>query len=173
VLAGFATMAGAYHLGFDRWPPQAALADGTSVTFRAADVQRCFKARALALLGDHYADDDWQACRQRFIAYRAMGAFELRGMAVTGAGLVGLLALFAFALCLRTDRPSFKVTRGSRLHARSAGLKAFGRACARECKIHGRGVELLPPIAISRDRETRHFLILGVSAAARRRPCCI
>ena len=75
--------------------------------------------------------------------------------------MTGLLALFGFALSVRYDRPSFKVTRGSRLYTGSAGLKAFARACARECRTLGRGVELLPGLAIARDRETRHVLILG------------
>ena len=43
---------GAYQLGFDAGRPGRLLADGTSVSLRAADVQACFKARALALLGD-------------------------------------------------------------------------------------------------------------------------
>ena len=160
-LAGFATMAGTYHLGFDLWPPPATLTDGTSAALRAADAQACFKARALALFGDDAAEAYWQACRRQLVSYRALSAFELRSTAVTVSGLIGLLALFSFALCVRTDRSSFKVTRGARLHAGAAGLKAFARACVRECKIHGHGVELLPRVAISRDRETRHFLILG------------
>jgi len=160
-LAGFAVMAGAYDVGFDRWPPRTMLADGRSVPLYAAGVQACFNARALALLDDATADDNWQACRQRLMAYGALDAFELRCIAVAGSAAIGLLALFGFALCLRADRPSFKVTRGSRLHAGSAGLKAFARACVGECRIHGRGVELVPSIALGRDRETRHFLILG------------
>lgn len=160
-LAGFAVMAGAYDLGFDRWPPQATLADGTAAPFRAAEVQACFKAQVIALLGDHAAGDYWQACRRQLLAYGALNAFELRSMAVAGSAVIGLLALFGFALCLRIDRSSFKVIRGARLHVGSAGLKAFARACASECQIHGHGVELVPSIAIDRDRETRHFLILG------------
>jgi Type IV secretion-system coupling protein DNA-binding domain len=160
-LVGFAVMAGAYDLGFERWPPQATLTDGQSTALYAPDVQACFKARALALLGDAASNHYWQACRQRLIAYRALEAFEVRSVAVAGGGVIGFLALFGFAFCLRIDRPSFKVTRGSRLHIGTAGLRAFARANKSECRIHGRGVELLPPIAISRDRETRHFLILG------------
>ena len=100
-LAGFAVMAGAYDLGFDRWPPRTTLADGRSVPLCAAGVQACFKARALALLGDATADDNWQACRQRLAAYGALDAFELRSMAVASSAAIGLLALFGFALCLR------------------------------------------------------------------------
>ena len=160
-IAGFAAMAGAYRVGFDVLPPQTMLADGRSVPLDAAGVQACFKARALALVSDRNAESYWHVCRRQLTEYGALDAFELRSIAVASFGVIGLLALFGFALCLRTDRPSFKVTRGARLHIGSAGLKAFARACASECRIHGCGVQLLPPVAIGRDRETRHFLILG------------
>jgi hypothetical protein len=112
-LAGFAVMAGAYDLGFDRWPPQAALADGQSVPLGATDVQACFKARARALLGDRAAGDYWDTCQHQLARYGALDAFDLRSLAVASGAVVGLLALLGFALCLRVDRPSFKVTRRS------------------------------------------------------------
>jgi hypothetical protein len=157
-MAGFAVMAGAYDLGFDRWPPEAILADGSIVRFRASDMETCFKAQFRALFGDR---DYWQACQEMLARYDALDAFDLRTLAVGAGAVIGFVALFGFALCLRVERPPFKVTRGSRLHGGRAGFKAFARASARECRIHGRGVELVPPIALSRDRETRHFLILG------------
>lgn len=160
-LAGFAIMAGAYDLGFGRWPPQAVLANGETAPFRAPEVEACFKARVTALLGDHVADDFWQTCRGQLARYGALDAFDLRSLVVGAGAVIGILALLGFALCLRADRPSFKITRGSRLHSGTTGLKAFARACASECRVHGRGVELLPGIALGRDRETRHFLILG------------
>jgi hypothetical protein len=159
--AGLVAMAGAYDLGFERSPPRAVLADGASMPLGPAEVQACFKARVLGVFGDHGTETYWQRCRQQLAAYRALGAFEGRSMIVLGFGLVGLLALFGFAICVRTDRPAFKVIRGSRLRAGTAGLKAFARACASECKVHGRGVALVPSVPLSRDRETRHFLILG------------
>jgi Type IV secretion-system coupling protein DNA-binding domain len=159
--AGFVAMSGAYDLGFERWPPDAVMANGASAALRPAEVQACFKERALAWLGDRGGEAYWQACRQTLIAYQALGAFDFRTASVMGFGLVGLLALFGFAICVRTDRPAFKVIRGAWLQAGAAGLKAFARACASECRVHGRGVELLPSVPLSRDRETRHFLILG------------
>ncbi len=160
-LTGFAVMTAGYQLGFNRWPPLAILPNGSSAPLSATGVQACFKVRALALLGDRASSDDWQACRRRLAEYGALDAFEFRCAAVAGAGALGLAALLAFALCLKSDRPTFRVTRGARLNAGAQGLSAFAKACADECRIGGRGVELLPPIAISRDRETRHFLILG------------
>jgi Type IV secretion-system coupling protein DNA-binding domain len=161
MFAGFVAMAGAYNLGFEQWPPEAVMANGASVPYRPADVQACFKARALSWLGDRGGEAHWQACRKALIADQALGAFDFRTASVLGFGLVGLLALFGFAIAVRTDRAAFKVIRGARLQAGAAGLKAFARACASECKVHGQGVALLPSIPLSRDRETRHFLILG------------
>ena len=161
MFAGFVAMAGAYDFGFERWPPEAVLANGASVALRPADVQACFKTRVLGLLGDRGAKAYWQMCRRQLASYQALGAFEVRSMIVVGCGVFGLLALFGFAICVRTDRPAFKVIRGARLQAGAAGLRAFARVCANECKVHGRGVALVPAIPLSRDRETRHFLILG------------
>ena len=160
-IAGFAAMAVAFHLGFDRWPPQAVLADGSMVPLGAADLETCFKAQANALLGNPNASASWQACQDWLARYDALDAFNRRAIAVGAGATIGVLALLGFLLCLRLERPTFKVTRGSRLYGGQAGRKAFARACATECRVHGRGVELAPSIALSRDRETRHFLILG------------
>ena len=43
-LAGFASIAGAYQLGFELWPPEALLVNGTSVPLRSPEVEACFKA---------------------------------------------------------------------------------------------------------------------------------
>jgi hypothetical protein len=160
-LAGFGLMVVAYNLGFDRWPPMATLADRTLTRFSAADVQACFKKEALSLFGDHDARAYWQACRQQLIAYHSLEGFALREATVTIGGLIGLVALFCFALLVRVEKPAFKIVRGLRLFIGSDGHKAFAKACAQECTIHGPGIVLLRPYAMGRDRETRHFLILG------------
>ncbi|MDR3528289.1 MAG: type IV secretion system DNA-binding domain-containing protein [Rhizomicrobium sp.] len=161
VLVGFAALAGTYKLGFELWPPTGLFADGRIALFPAGDAPFCFKQRALALVADRGAEQNWQACKQYFARYRALAAFDWRADAVFVSGVIGLLALLGFALCIRLERPHFKVVRGAHLHTGSAGLKGFSKACRNECKVHGCGLELLPNIAISRDRETRHFLILG------------
>ncbi len=92
-LAGFGVMSGVYDLGFDRWPPHAILADGQTVPLGATEVQTCFKARALALLGDRAAGDYWDACQDQLALYGALDVFDLRSLAVAGGAVVGLLAL--------------------------------------------------------------------------------
>jgi hypothetical protein len=35
------------------------------------------------------------------------------------------------------------------------------RIAAAECQVHGKGVVLVPSVALGREREARHFLIVG------------
>jgi hypothetical protein len=160
-LGCFALSAGVYHLGFELWPPSATMANGRTVPFQSADVEACVKGRVLAWLGDIYGDTYWRTCRGQLAHFGAMDPFEVRFWTVAGLSLLGLTALFGFALSLRMESPSLKVTRGARLQAGGRGLKAFARDCAAECRIHGDGVSLVPSIPLGREREARHFLILG------------
>ncbi|WP_316204530.1 type IV secretion system DNA-binding domain-containing protein [Bradyrhizobium sp. SZCCHNS3051] len=157
----FALAAGIYHLGFEIWPPSATMADGRTAPLQSADVEACLRGRVLAWLGDGHGDADWRNCRAYLSQYQALDGIELRLWSVVGSSLAGLVALFGFALSLRMDSASSRVIRGARLQAGSRGLKAFARACAAECRIHGKGVTLVPSIPIGREREARHFLILG------------
>ncbi|WP_316174397.1 type IV secretion system DNA-binding domain-containing protein [Bradyrhizobium sp. SZCCHNRI1073] len=157
----FALAAGISYLGFDLWPPGATLADGQNVPLKPADIEVCIRGRGLAWLGDRSGDASWQACRNSLSQYQALAGFELRFWSVIGSSLAGLLALLGFALSLRLDSVSLKVLRGARLQVGQRGLKAFVRAAAAECKLHGNGVALVPSVPLGRERETRHFLILG------------
>ncbi len=157
----FALAAGISHLGFELWPPRATMADGTTTPLRSAEVEACLRGRVLAWFGDRYGKVYWQSCREQLSQYGALDGLEIRFWSVAGSSLFGLGALFGFALSLRFDSPSLKVVRGARLHAGGRGLKAFARACAAECRIHGEGVALVPSIPMGREREARHFLILG------------
>jgi len=160
-LGGFALSAAAYDLGFERWPPRAMLVDGTSAALDAADLRRCFKAKTLSVLGDQAGAGYWQTCRDHLAAYRALDGFAFRSVLVAAVSAAGLLSLFGFALCIRLEQPPLRVIRGPQLHSGHRGKKAFAKACALECRAHGHGIALFPPNELGRDRETRHFLILG------------
>jgi type IV secretion system coupling TraD/TrwB family protein len=160
-MACFAATAGISYLAFDLLPPSATMADGSSVPFRSAEIDACVRGRGLAWLGDRSGDAYWQACRNQLSQYQALAGFELRFWSVIGTSLAGLVALFGFALSLRMDLVSLKVLRGARLQAGHKGLKAFARAAAAECQVHGKGVALVPSVPLGREREARHFLILG------------
>ena len=168
-LAGFAAAAGAWQLGFVAWLPEATMADGRTAPYHSEDVQRCLKAEILALFDLPGAVRFWHVCQDDLIHGQALSGFELRALAFAGSGLVGLLALFAFALAVRFEQKPAKVVRGARLLTGRQGLRAFTKACGFECKRHGRGIELWPRHALDRERETRHFLILG-SVGGRPKP---
>ncbi len=157
----FAFAAGSYQLGFEVWPLGATVADGTTMPYRSAQVHACVSQRILGWFGDRNGQAYWLLCRQQLSQSRALDGFEIRFWAVFGSGIAALVALFGFALSLRLDSPALKIIRGARLHAGGPGLKAFARAAAVECRIHGEGVALVPAIPIGREREARHFLILG------------
>jgi Type IV secretion-system coupling protein DNA-binding domain len=160
-LGCFAFAAGSYQLGFELWPPSATMANGRTVPLGSADVEACIRGRVSAWLGDSYGDTYWRTCRAQLSQYRALDGLEVRFWTVAGLSLIGLVALFGFAVSLRTDFPSLKVIRGARLQAGGPGLKAFARDCAAERRVHGDGVALVPSISMGREREARHFLILG------------
>jgi len=157
----FALASGSYYLGFELWPPSATIADGVTTPFRSSDVEACLKGRTMAWLGDRGGDHYWRGCQQQLWQYRALDGFEARFWTVIGFLLLGFAALLTFALSLRFDSPSLKVLRGAQLHAGARGLKAFAKACVDECRIHGEGIDLVPSIPLGREREARHFLILG------------
>lgn len=157
----FAASAGISYLGFELWPPSATLADGRSVPLNSAEVEACGIARGLTWLGDRTGNAYWRACRDDLLRYQSLTSFELRFWSVIGTGLAGLVALFGFAISLRLDLVSLKVLRGAQLQAGQRGLKAFARAAAAECQVHGKGVALMPSVPLGREREARHFLIVG------------
>ncbi len=160
-LAGFIAAGAAYQIGFVGLAPQATTADGRSTPYPTKNIQFCLKAEAIALFDVPGAVRVWHDCQDDLAQGQALTGFQLRALVVAGSGLVGLLALFVFALAVQFEQKPSSVVRGARLLTGREGLRAFGKACAREGKQHGRGLELLPPHALGRERETRHFLILG------------
>lgn len=164
---GFLGMAYGYEAAFKRWPPLATLDDGSRAWLRPGDIETCFKVRALTLVADPGSVRYWPVCSRWLAQNRAVSAFNWRFNLVTGSGALGLASLFLFALCVRVERPKAKVIRGPRLHSGGAGVSAFRKACAYESRSYGPGTELLPNAAFSRERETRHFLVLGSVGAGK------
>lgn len=164
---GFLGMAYGYDAAFKRWPPLAVLEDGRRAFLRPADLETCFKVRALTLVADPGATRYWPFCRHWLGETHALKAFNWRFNAVVGSGTLGLASLFLFALLVRVERPAAKVIRGPRVYAGGAGVSAFAKACTRESRSYGPGVELLPRHAFSRERESRHFLVLGSVGAGK------
>jgi len=157
----FATSYGAYSLGIRQRAPVATLEDGSRVRLQATTVETCAQARALALFGDRQAGARWESCREYLERFQALGAFDLRYYGVAGLLSLGIVALFAFAFSVRLGDSSPKILRGPRLLTGRRAVKALSRAARDECRTLGRGIAFVRSIPLSRDRESRHFLIWG------------
>lgn len=151
----------AYSLGIHQWPPIATLEDGSRVPLQVPTIETCFKARALGLFGDRQADARWTSCRGYLERFQVLGAFDLRYYGVAGSLTLGIVALFAFAFSVRFGEPASNILRGPRLLTGRRAAKALAKAARAECRTLGKGVAFVPGIPLSRDRESRHFLIWG------------
>ncbi|WP_339865102.1 type IV secretion system DNA-binding domain-containing protein [Paremcibacter congregatus] len=158
---GFAGAAGLYHLGFTAFPTSGSYPNGQIATFAPDQVKACLIDRLYGLIGDDYGQRSWTHCAQQLDKLQALGDLNLRLYAVMSFAGLGGAALFLFALVLRFEQPPAKVLRGPRLLAGRGHLRRLAKACRKECKVSGPGIELLPRITLSRDRETLHHLIWG------------
>jgi type IV secretion system coupling TraD/TrwB family protein len=150
-----------YHLGFEFWPPTPKTIDGDTVAAQMSDLDRCIGYRLLSWIHDLSGTRSWEICRANLVRYGASEEFDVRFWVVVGFDLVGAASLFIFALSVQFAQHPPRVVRGPRLQAGRGGLRAFTQACANEYATHGKGAAFVPSSPLGRERETRHFLILG------------
>ena len=96
-----------------------------------------------------------------------MAAFDLRHWSLLLAGVFTLASAFGFALVVRLACPPGRVVRGRKLLTDAAARRAFAQASNAECKLSGTGIEVLPGLAVSHERETLHWLIWGSAGAGK------
>ena len=161
LLVGIGTVVLVDEIGIGRYPPAATLADGRSLRFHATDVRSCMGARALAAIGDRTSQRRWHHCAETLAQTQALAAFELRYWSLLFAGGFTLASALGFAVALRFDRSPARVVRGRQLLAGAAARQAFVRSAKQEIRLTGTGLEFLPGLSVSRERETRHWLIWG------------
>jgi hypothetical protein len=166
LISGFAAC-GAYKVGFDWLPPGAFTDDGAFVRHGAAFMDSCGKARITSLIHDPVGSFQWPRCRDDMQYYGTYEAFKLRHDSVAVLGALSLLSLLGFARLAMTERPAPKVVRGRRHLAGKSALKELRHLSTQECKQSGYGLQFPPGIPISRDRESRHFLIWGSTGAGK------
>jgi hypothetical protein len=129
--------------------------------FYPSDVRSCMGARALAAIGDRTSQWHWYHCATTLAQTQGQSAFDLRYWSLLLAGALTLASAFAFALVLRFDRPPVRVLRGRKLLTGAAARRAFAQTSKAESRLSGPGLEFLPGLTVSRERETRHWLIWG------------
>lgn len=156
-----------YEAGFKFWPPGVRADDGSFMRYRAADVQRCAGARLRTMLGDFRDERLWRACAYTLAKDHTIDAFNFRYYAIVGFAGFGVAALFGFLIAIRLERPRDRIIRG-RCYLKGAEARRNLRAASRaECRRHGAGLTLAPGVRLSRERETRHFLIWGSVGAGK------
>ncbi len=121
----------------------------------------CFHHRVLVFFADTQAQYYWGKCQATFASYRALGDLTLRYNAIIAFCAIGLVSLFGFAIAIRQQTPAAKVVFGPKLLEGAEGRRAMRKALFKECKQSGQGIDFTPRIPLSRDRESRHFLIWG------------
>jgi len=161
LLAGLAAVMLINEIGISRYPPAGRFADGMIRGFYPADVRSCMGARTLAAIGDRTSQWHWYHCATTLAQTQALAGFDLRYWGLLVAGAFTLASTFGFALVVRFDRPPARVLRGRKLLTSAAARRAFSLASREESRLFGSGLEFLPGLTISRERETRHWLIWG------------
>jgi Type IV secretion-system coupling protein DNA-binding domain len=145
----------------NHYPPTWTMPDGRSGFYDPNGIRHCMGARALSLLADAASASRWRRCAALLTQGGVLDAFHWRYWALFAASAVTLTAALGFALSVRFDRPAHRVLRGRRLHTGQAARQAFTQAAKPEIAQSGAGLALLPGLTISRERETRHWLIWG------------
>ncbi|MEP0316122.1 MAG: helicase HerA-like domain-containing protein [Hyphomonas sp.] len=158
---------GAYKLGFELYPPGTYTEAGVYARHDSEFMARCGKARIISLVGDPTGSADWPRCRRILAHHGTTGQFMLRHNAVAVLTGLSLIALIGFVRQTMTARPPPKVVRGRQHLAGKAARQALHSLSKRECRQSGTGLEFPPGIPISRDRESRHFLIWGSTGAGK------
>ena len=147
------------------YPPVAQLPGGESSPFAPVDVRSCMGARLWSSLGDVSATRRWHHCQTVLQETQALGAFGWRYWGLVISCAITLLAPFGFAFAFRLDRDRSRVLRGRRLLTGDHARRSFLRSAEAESRMSGAGLELLPGLAVSRERETRHWLIRSSDGA--------
>jgi len=163
----FATAASVYELALgDVFPVLAATQSGL-YPVPADHMRQCLHSRALSVFGDKVAQYYWSNCEAHFTRYRALGALEFRINALLAFSALGLLSLFAFAIASRLKQPAAKVVWGPVRHEGASAKRAINKALRKECELSEEGLDLVPGLPMSRDRESRHFLVTGSVGAGK------
>jgi|SRR5581483_7352142 len=161
LLVGIAAVTLINEIGISRYPPAGVFPDGAVRGFFPSDVRSCMGARALSALGDQTSQWHWHNCARTLVQTQALSSFDLRYWSLLFAGAFTLASALGFALALRFDRSPARVVRGRQLLTGAAARRAFVRTAKQETRLSGTGLEFLPGLNVSREREARHWLIWG------------
>jgi Type IV secretion-system coupling protein DNA-binding domain len=167
LLVGLCTVFLINEIAINRYPPVWTLPDGRNGPYDPASIRACMGARALAALGDRSSASHWHRCATALHQQKALGGFSWRYWAVICTSFLTLVAAFGFAFAVRFDRPAHRVLRGRHHLTGQPARRAFMQSAKSEIAQSGQGLTILPGLTISRERETRHWLIWGSVGAGK------
>lgn len=167
LVGGMGAVALIDRVAIGQYPPVAHLPGGATSHIAPSEVRRCMSARVWSSMGDASSTREWHQCQTGLTQIDALGAFGWRFWGLLISCAITLLAAFGFVLALRQDRERSRVLRGRRLLTGDHARRSFLRSAAAESRLSGAGLELLSGLAVSRDRESRHWLIWGSVGAGK------
>lgn len=165
LLVSFATLMaagswGAYTIHFEKHPQLAHLDDGSVARMPANDMAHCFQAKQKSWSKPN-ARASWTTCQQHLTRYGAIDEFnsDFALMHALGAGaLAAFAALFGIAWL---QKPPARHVRGPKVLRGPTARRSLSKSLRQECHLSGNGIDLVPGIKMSRDRESRHIMITG------------
>lgn len=161
VAAGLAALACAplfFVMGFMWWPAQITWqGQEYGLTWNVPATQQCLGRFAIA----HLAPQRWEECSAYFRDVGGLEGFVLRARLLIGA-VVCAAACLSATWMLSTPSPE-RIIRGRRL----CSVEQLRKVLQQECAQLGAGLEIMPGVRLSRDRESRHFLVWGSSGGGK------
>jgi hypothetical protein len=156
LLATMGTVALVDEVAIGWYPPVGYAPDGRVLSYAPGDIRSCMATRFFSVLGDTASTQRWSTCAAALAHQGALAGFNWRYWALVTSCAQMLMSVLGFALAVRSDRVGSRVIRGRHLLAGDEARRAFLRSSCDECRQSGTGVELVPGLAVSRERETRH-----------------
>lgn len=159
LLAGAVSL-GAYKYNFELRPPLVHLAHGAVDRIAADDAARCFQAKQKSWSKPE-ARTTWAICEPYLDRYGALEEFNEDFALMHLAGGLGAASIaLLFGAAWMAGTPARHV-RGPRLLRGADARRSLRRILDKECRRSGQGLAFPAGMNISRDRESRHFMITG------------
>lgn len=155
-----AVSAGFYTYNFERHLPLAQLADGTLVRQSPDNIALCFSAK-LASGTDRNATRAWARCEKHLSAHGSLQEFNRDFIHTVASGAVGAVAFAGLLGLAWTAERQPRHLRGPRKYRGHEAKRRLSHILNGESKRWGRGLGFPPGCHLSRERESRHFMITG------------
>ena len=152
---------GTYQWGFGESFSIKAQTQQGLATIPAETSRECYQARLMSWFYAPGAARFAADCNAFYESYRSVAGFNFRFNLITYSGIAAIGFFFLAWLAMQAQEETAKVIRGPQYLKERKSFSALKRVLKQEAKISGKGLDLIPGLPLSRDRESRHFLIWG------------